>query len=364
MDAKSMITTASELVQVCDAIRQSDWVGLDTEFLRTQTYFPRLCLIQLSTSDGQFCIDPLAIEDLGPLNALLQNSDIVKIIHSSRQDLEALDLRLSDPLCNLYDTQIAAAFCSVESQVSYAFLVDKVCNVRLDKAHTRTDWHVRPLSVAQLHYAIDDVRYLGQLKHYFDQKLREVGRLEWHRQECELASAPQTYRINPSDAWMRLKGGASLETRYQSCAKALAIWRERRAQQKNRPREWILPSRVLLEICKRCPRTERQLARIDGMGDTRAQRMGSEIIELVRRHADAAETMPVWPNHRLSRDKRKQASEIMKLLKSTAETMSLCQSLLANRLDVEMFIGGERDLPLFRGWRRALIGGEILTRYA
>ena len=164
MNAINIIRSADELTAFIDAIGRTGWVAMDTEFLRERTYAPELCLIQAANDELTGCIDPLALDDLSALGALLADPAVVKIFHSCRQDLEALDTRTAIRAGNLYDTQLAAAFCGYGDQASYAALVEAVCGVRLPKSHTRTDWSRRPLSGAQLEYAMDDVKYLSPLR--------------------------------------------------------------------------------------------------------------------------------------------------------------------------------------------------------
>ena len=169
--------------------------------------------------------------------------------------LRALDTRTTIQAANLYDTQLAAAFCGYGDQVSYGQLVDEICAVHLPKTYTRADWRRRPLPAEQLEYAIDDVKYLPPLRRQLDQLLEQKGRSDWHRAECNLAIDPVHYRFDPHNAWSRLKGVGSLDSAGRTCAQKLAAWREQKAHDRNLPRGWVLPPAALLQICRERPDT-------------------------------------------------------------------------------------------------------------
>ena len=362
MIKSKLITDCRALDDCIRSIKQSSWVAVDTEFLRETTYYPLLCLIQIRTESVGICIDALAIDDLSPLQAIFADKNITKILHASRQDLEALDQRMDTPICNLYDTQIAAALCGYGGQISYAGLVESICQVRLDKSHTRTDWAARPLSSAQLQYAIDDVNYLYRLQQALANQLSEFGRCAWHREECENTLKLENYRIDPQDVWQRLKGGAKIPIKYQHSAKALSIWREQKAQQRNRPREWILSTRALTEICKCQPSNLAQLAELKMVNANVVKFSGNAILNILNT-ASTGKT-PVWHNYTPSdKAQRKQLSEIINKLKSIAEASHISQSMLANRHDIEAMIVGKVTIPLLEGWRYEFCGKEIVAEF-
>jgi ribonuclease D len=365
MSKINMIREQGDLVNLVDAICQSGWVAMDTEFLRERTYSPELCLIQVTNGESAACIDPLAIEDLTVVGELLVNPDVVKIFHSCRQDLEALDTRADIQVKNLYDTQLAAAFCGFGDQVSYAALVDSVCGVHLPKSHTRTDWSRRPLSREQLDYAMDDVNYLQALRQELDRLLEQKGRNEWHSDECDDAVDPAGYRFDPENAWSRLKGADRLDVRGQVCARDLAIWREQRAQNRNLPRGWVLPTPVLLQICREMPDSLEKLKEVDDISPGIVKHIGKEVVAIVDRSQNSDEAGAVWSLVQvLSPEQKRQVKEIMDLLKRRAQQAEISQSLIANRLAIENFVRGSTDLPLFRGWRSQVVGNEILTHYS
>ena len=360
----NMIMTSYDLEQWAQTALNKPWIGIDTEFLREKTYSPLLCLVQVSSDDQEVCIDPLAIEDLSPLEYVLNDDRITKILHSCRQDLEAFDTRFNLPLQQLFDTQIAAAFCGYGDQVSYAQLVEDICGVALPKLYTRADWSKRPLPLPQIQYAIEDVRYLNEMRLFLQQKLDGLGRSQWHWEECERTRHPDTYRVAPPLAWKRLKGAGGLHARYHECARQLAIFREQKAQDTNRPREWILPTAMLLGIAVRQPANMAQLGRVDGANMGVVRKSGEEILAIVEQYPERDDAKPLWLlNTAFSNEEKKRIKAVMSMIREASKRENIAQALLSNRDGVERFVRGETNLPLFQSWRKEIIGAQILARY-
>ncbi len=359
------VDTFNELNDRVERAQASRWLGIDTEFLRVRTYYPLLCLIQCRTEDDEFCVDTLAIDDLSPLQRLFGNPDIVKILHSGRQDVEALDQRLKQPLVHVFDTQIAASFCGLDEQAGYASLVESICQVTLAKSHTRADWSRRPLSQELLQYAMDDVRYLRPIQMFLQDRLAVSGKLQWHQCECRRTFGNRDFIISPEDGWKRLKQGAKLPGRLQHGARALAIWRENQAQARNLPREWVLPTQVLLDICQRRPRDRNALAKIDSVSKKTAMRFGNEILQALQDSSGHDRNLPVWKISRpLTAQQRRQVKEIMAKIRKTAQAEGMSPTLLANRSDIEALVSGDADILLLQGWRYDLIGRELQAELA
>ena len=173
------IDTTSELIAFCAAIKDSEWLAIDTEFVREKTYYPQLCLIQVSNGEQLACIDPLALDDIEPLLAVFYDPSITKVFHAASQDLEIFAHLRNELPAPLFDTQIAAALLGHGNQISYAAMVKIYCDVELDKSHSRTDWSRRPLSAAQIQYAADDVRYLGVVYNLLLEELQIKNRDTW-----------------------------------------------------------------------------------------------------------------------------------------------------------------------------------------
>lgn len=365
MTANHIISDARELAQFVAGLGRE--VSVDTEFLRERTFTPKLCLVQLTDGARTACVDPLAVEDLSPLGELLADPARRKIFHSCRQDLEAFDTRIDARAAGLYDTQLAAAFCGYGAQSSYAALVEALCQVRLPKAHTRADWSRRPLPRAELEYALDDINYLQPLRAILDRELAKRNCAEWHREECEYAARPAHYRADPDTAWLRVKGVARLDAPGQSCARLLAAWRERRALQSDRPRNWILPGDVLLNICRKRPATLQKLKAIKNIAPGVVKHSGARILDLVAQ--GKREAPPRAPLPSLNAAQRARVKRILARIAEVAEQTGISQTLIASRPEVEDFAridgsGGVQlgDSRLLRGWRRQLIGEDLLAR--
>ncbi len=365
MTKTKLITGRYALDECIRELRKSNWIAVDTEFLREKTYYPLLCLIQIRSASAGFCIDVLAIDDLTPLQEIFADKNIVKILHACGQDLEALAQRIDQPICNLYDTQIAAAFCGYGRQVSYAALVESVCQVQLEKSYTRTDWSARPLSAAQLQYAIDDVNYINPLQQTLDSQLSKLGRQAWHRDECEKILATDC-QIDPKDAWQHLKGGAKIPPHYQHSAKALSIWREHQSQKRNRPREWVLSTRALIEICLRHPANLTQLSALESVHHGLVKFSGTALLAILKSNSAISDVAlePIWGNGvSLNKEQRGQVKTLIQKLKRVAEEARISSSLLANRKDIETLIVGETNIPLLKGWRYEFFGKQILSEF-
>ncbi|MGM0671585.1 MAG: ribonuclease D, partial [Pseudomonadota bacterium] len=226
MHDHGLIETPEALRGFLDTIAGTDWIALDTEFMREKTYYPRLCLIQLATLDQIACVDPLKL-DIHLLEPLLFDAGVTKVFHSASQDLEVLYRELGRVPTPVFDTQIAASMLGYGEQVGYANLVKAVLDRDLDKSQTRTDWSRRPLSEQQIRYAADDVRFLATVFMRLLHELESHERMHWLRPEMEALSNPALYEPDPENAWKRVSGAKRLKPRERGVLKAVAAWRER-----------------------------------------------------------------------------------------------------------------------------------------
>src|SRR5580698_4507474 len=240
----------SELTALAGALRSQDWIGLDTEFLRERTFFPKLCLLQLSVEGRIWCVDTLRGSGLAPLVPALTEAATRKVIHAARQDLEAFYLATKRVISPVFDTQIAAGCIGLKPQVGYAELVKTLLDVTIPKGQTRTDWSKRPLTREQLEYAADDVLYLGELAERLAARLRDLGREHWVAEDCLALEDRQLYEPDPVQAWVRLRGLAQLAPAARTRAKATAVWRERLARARDLPRAWILPDAAIFSVAQ------------------------------------------------------------------------------------------------------------------
>jgi ribonuclease D len=336
---------------------------VDTEFVRDDSYYPKPCLIQIGNGQEDVCVDTIALDAsaLKPLFATLASTSVVKVFHSASQDLELFVQLTGDCPRPLFDTQLAASLLGEGDQLGYAALVERRLGVKLDKSLTRTDWSRRPLSAAELAYAAADVRYLAQLYPQLRDELAAAGRLVWLEEDCTRLTDPQRYFNPPEEAWRRLKGIGRLEASAQRVAAELASWREIVAQQRNRPRKWILEDEPLYRLAERRPRSEEQLADLKLLPPKTLSRHGSALLEVIAgvrhdAHPLAEEDPPLIDTQKAKLQK------LQEWLRQRAASLNIPPSLLAPRADVEAIVrrGGEAGVPLLEGWRAEVAGSELL----
>jgi ribonuclease D len=354
-----LIDTDAALADLCRALDGSAWIALDTEFLRERTYYARLCLIQIGAPGLVACIDPLALEQLEPLHALLENPRLRKVLHAARQDLEVFnDLRGAVP-APLFDTQIAAAYLGYDDQIGYAALVTAITGVTLDKTHTRTDWSARPLSAAQHRYAEDDVRYLMPVYEALHERLAASDRLAWLAEDCARLTDPALYASDPAEAWRRLRAGAELPAANQQMLRTLATWREQTAQTRNLPRGWVLRDEVLFELARHAPQTRTALVSIRGLEDGARERWGDAIlasIEAGRR----AEPLPIWERQAPpTPEQTALGKRLMETVRGVAREHELAPALLATRREIDKLVRGADPASVLHGWRAELLAAKL-----
>lgn len=336
-------------------------LALDTEFVRERTYYPKLCLVQVAAGDSIALIDPLAIADPRTLAMALADPRRPKLLHAARQDIEALLPLTGTPLAPVFDTQIAAALLGFASQVGYADLVRQLLGVELAKGHARTDWARRPLSPEQLAYAADDVRYLPELAALLEERLAASGRRAWMEEESAALADISLYRVEPADAWRRLKGLERMRPAAQAALSALARWREERAMARDLPRGWVLPDAALYEIAQARPRTREELSRFASIPRATADRAGGEILDVLAGAPDALPESVADDGTRAAPEQLRMLKVLQKKLQAIAEELKLQPEVLATRRDLMALLRGERALPVLSGWRRKVIGEPLLA---
>ena len=246
------IADTAALEQLCKTLRGSTWLALDTEFIREKTYYPQLCLLQISNGEIAACVDPLAIDQLQPLLEILNDPQIVKVWHAARQDLEIFQHHWKQIPTPLFDTQLAAAQLDYGSQIGYANLVKHCLDIDLPKDQSRTDWASRPLNEQQIRYALDDVIYLGILYLRLRAELTERQQRQLTVQQAVLLE-PETYAPKPEDVWRKIKGRKTLRGAQQQALQTLAAWRENQARQQDVPRKWLMSDHAMLASCRATP---------------------------------------------------------------------------------------------------------------
>ncbi len=358
------ITTTADLADFCQKLADAPFIAVDTEFMRETTYWPRLCLIQVAGPDIAANIDPMAEGlDLAPLLGLMGDTNIQKVFHAGRQDVEIFN-NLGVIPRPLFDTQIAAMAAGFGEQVAYDALVRQTLKISLDKSSRFTDWARRPLNQAQLEYALADVTHLATLYPMLRKRLEETGRLAWVTEEMNSLTDPANYDIDPENAWKRLKP-RKFAAKYLAVLRGVAAWRERTAQTRDQPRGRILKDDAIDEIATQLPTDADALGRLRSLPKGFAgSRFGIEIVEAVRESLARSDTYaPVIERSSTPPNPASGAIvELLKvLLKSRAENAGVASKLIATVSDLEKIAcDDEADTPALHGWRREAFGEDAL----
>lgn len=364
------IRSATALRRLCDRAMTADRMALDVEFIREETYVPQLALIQVAVEDVCAIIDPLAVDDLSPLRDPLSSSRLLKVLHAPAQDLEVLYWHLGMlPVC-LFDTQTAAALVGLGEQLAYGHLVKELLQTTLLKAESYSMWLQRPLTPEQVSYALDDVRYLLPLHGLLTARLAEMGRTAWAREEFRKFENPELYVRDPSTLFRRIRRGRTLPPQGLAILRELVVWRDREAQQRDKPPGSILRDESLAEIARKAPRTLDALFRLRGLPRREVDRSGSTLVAVVQRGlAVAASERPQPIKHpHLSRAEDLIVKFLDTYLKILCHQKKLAASYVAKRADLECLVHAyyHGALASYRGqlltgWRRTLVGEELLA---
>ena len=356
-----LIESPAALQEFLDAIAGTDWIALDTEFMREKTYFPQLCLVQAATLDQIACIDPLKV-DVRLLEPLLRDPAVTKVFHAASQDLELFYREFGQVPAPVFDTQIAASMLGYGEQVGYANLVKAMLDRELDKSQTRTDWSRRPLDERQVQYAADDVRYLATLFNRLLHELDRSDRMQWLRPEMEALSNPALYEVDPETAWLRVSGVKRLKPRQRAVLKTVAAWRERAAQDSNRPRRWILSDDLLLDIARHTPDSIQALRGLRQFpAGMKTPRMESLLEAIQAGLALPREQWPELPQRRRLSERDEVLADVgMALLRDCARRHQISPSAIAQRKDViELLTSDGTSGRLASGWRHEIAGQVI-----
>ncbi len=357
-----VITSTSDIEQVCAACAARAFVAVDTEFMRQTTYRPKLCLIQMAAVGIEVIIDPLPGGDLRAFYELMANTSVVKVFHAARQDIEIVYQDSGVIPKPLFDTQIAAMALGHGDAISYGALVKKLLKRNHDKTFQAIDWCARPMTPRQLEYALGDVTFLREIYFKLDERLKELNRQDWLDEELALLTDPKTYAFDPADAWRRLKlGGKSRAAR--AIIMELAAWREARAQHENVPRGRIIKDEAIYEIAKHAPRSLEALSRLRALRDVVRAR-GDDILR-VTETALARDPASV-PQGEGAADVPPSLNAILELfrvlLKAVSAELDVAPRLLASSQDLEKLALHETpDVPALKGWRRVHFGEKALA---
>jgi len=360
-----VINTQAELETAIAALEKSDFVTVDTEFIRETTFWPILCLIQMAAPGVTALVDPLAPDlDLAPFFRLMSNEKVTKVFHAARQDIEII-VHLGDLVPHpVFDTQVAAMVCGFGDSVSYDQIVQKITGTRLDKSSRFTDWRHRPLSDKQLDYALADVTHLIDVYKHLAAQLEREDRAHWLNEEMSVLTARDTYDPRPEDAWKRLKMRLR-KPQELAVLQAVAAWREREARERDVPRGRVLKDDAIYEIAQQQPRDAAALARLrtTPKGWERSSSAAGLLGTVNAALAIPKEEMPKLPKTFQPPEGTSAAAELLKvLLRIVAEKQGVAAKVLASSDDIDRIAaeGEQADVPALQGWRRAVFGEAAL----
>lgn len=366
MKIHPLVTTTDELADLCARWEKSPFIAVDTEFMRENTYWPDLCLIQVADEHEAAAIDPKADGlDLKPLLDLMTNNeDVLKVVHAGGQDIEIICNLTGKTPHPMFDTQIAAMALGQGEQVGYSNLVDSWLGIQLDKGARFTDWARRPLDKRQIDYAIGDVTHLAVIFPKMLEKLRKTGRGVWLNDEMERIADPANYVADPQVMWKRVKI-ATRKAEPLGRLKALAAWRETEARHKNIPRGRIMKDETLADLAMHPPRSQHDLSKVRGLSTSwAANEIGARLMDTL------ANATPLPPSEMPARDDRRPGlgkegglvSDLLKLLlKIRARDIDVAPRLLARTDELDFLAAGHRDgLAILEGWRFEQFGRDAL----
>jgi ribonuclease D len=358
------ITTTNSLAEVCGRLQRHPFVTVDTEFLRESTYYPKLCVAQIASTDEAVVVDALADGiDLKPLFNLMADENVIKVFHAARQDIEICWHAAGLIPAPLVDTQVAAMVLGYGDSIAYDQLVQRITGDNLDKSLRFTDWTRRPLSEAQIAYAISDVTHLRDVYVKLQADLDKRGRTEWMREEMRVLTSPETYRMEPEHAWQRLQTRVR-KPKELAVLIEVAAWREREAQTRDVPRGRVLKDDVVGDLAVQAPTTIERLGNLRSLpkGFERSK-WGEAIIEAVKRGlARDVKTLPKIERPKGAPNGQATVELLKVLLRMTAERHGVAAKVIATMDDLDRIAGDdEADVPALSGWRRELFGDKALA---
>lgn len=358
------IVTTSELAAVCRRMASHPFVTVDTEFLRETTYYPLLCVAQMASTDEAVVIDALAPGiDLAPFFTLMADEKVMKVFHAARQDIEIV-WHLAELIPHpIFDTQVAAMVLGYGDSISYDQLVQRITGDALDKSHRFTDWTHRPLSAAQLTYAVSDVTHLRDVYLALVDDLGRRGRADWVQEEMSVLTSADTYRMDPENAWRRLKARVR-KPKELAVLIEVAAWREREAQTRDVPRSRVVKDEVLVDVAVQAPTTTDRLKHLRSLpkGFERS-RWGEAIVAAVVRGLERdMKTLPHIARVPISANGTATVELLKVLLRMISEQHHVAAKVIATVDDLERIAADDRaDVPALHGWRRELFGEKALA---
>ena len=359
----NILETEDSINNFVSKISSTNTIGLDTEFVRIRTYYPKLCLVQISSNSGTGCIDCLQRNNLNKVWQLIFNPNKLKIFHSARQDLEILFLIKGQIPENIFDTQIAAALLGYPPQVGIKQLLKDELNIEISKTETRSDWSKRPLNLKQIEYALEDVNHLLNLHNALKNKLKEKERYRWAMEDSSRILTNEKELFNPDSAWKRIPGIKNLKNKNQYLAVKLATWREKTAIQMDLPRQWLLSDQALIETAKKEPVSLTRLERIGIKNRHLKKSQLEQISKLVRQHKENIERVgklkPKFnKNYKIHSDPNL-LEKLSKIISVKAKELNIFPEVLAGKKDLLALNQKNSNSKLLTGWRKKAIGAEL-----
>ncbi|WP_417318307.1 ribonuclease D [Emcibacter sp.] len=361
----SVITKNQHLAEVCERLSASEYVTVDTEFLRDKTYYSKLCLIQIANDEEFHAIDPLADGiDLSPFYELMTNQAVTKVFHAARQDIEIFVNETGKVPQPLFDTQVAAMVCGFGDSIGYDKLVSSLAGKTLDKSSRFTDWSRRPLTQRQIEYALGDVTHLRVIYQKLRDQLEKNSRTSWLDEEMKELTTPATYVTHPEDAWKRIKIRNN-NRRFHAIVRKLAEWRESEAQRRNIPRNRIMRDEVLLEVAAIRPQHSNSLNGIRGLPPQfGSSKPGAVVLDYVNQALEISdEDLPVIARPKPPAQNVDPVMELLKvLLKHKCQKEGVANKLVATMDELEKLAADDNaDIPALHGWRYELFGKHALA---
>lgn len=360
-----LLTTSASIASFCETLRSGPFVTVDTEFMSEKRFRPDLCLIQLGTPGHAAAIDPLVPDlDLSPVAALLEDPDVLKVFHAGSHDV-AIFLNVLGVLpAPLLDTQVMASVCGFGNQAGYGTLCGKLLDVEIDKTNQATDWSLRPLTDAQLTYALGDVTHLCDLYQALSDKLEALGRSGWVSEEHAALADPASYAVVPERAWRRIRVRRPTSRTF-AVLRALAAWREENAVERNIPRGWVVHDDALVEIAEQLPKTVEELGRIRRVSkDTATGPDGTQLLALLAETLDTPES--TWPEARakvtLTGAQKAMLLLLQALLELRCAEHDVATNLVALHSELkELVLGEHAGVRALKGWRADVFGTDAMA---
>ncbi len=359
-----LIDTDDELAAFAKRCQASSYMAIDTEFLREKTYFARLCLLQIAIEGEIAIIDPFPIKNLKVLVEPLVNPDIVKIFHACSQDMEILHHDLGIVPSPVFDTQVAASIQGKFQQASYASLVSSYCSVTLQKKDSFTDWSRRPLRPSQVDYAADDVRYLPKIWRKMTADLKKENRLNWLDAAFSEITDPAKYEIDPRERFRKLRRVNQLSPRQMAAAREFAAWREERAMKRDIPRKWICSDEQIVEACRREARSIDELYMVRGLRDSLRNDDARKVVAAIKRGLECPEEdLPSFGNRNRNEANVDVVVDLMGAIVHlrAKENHIAVQTLAPHTELVKLARGQRKDCTLLKGWRKKVVGDELVA---